>query len=301
MSGQDQGYHSGFVGVVGRPNVGKSTIVNRFVGSKVAIVSPRPQTTRQRILGILTREDTQVAFLDTPGWHEPRHMLGRAMMAVVKTVMEEADVLLVVIDGRAGLLKEDEYIFAHVKRTRRPSILAINKIDVVKKPHLLPLIDTCAKTGLFSDCVPVSALTGEQMEVLLARLITHLPTGPRWYEATQRTDQPIAQQVGELIREQILLAAREEVPHAVAVAIEEFAERRRVSFIRATILVERTGQKAILIGRGGEKLKAIGQAARAEIERLLGRQVYLDLWVKVKPAWRQDPRLLRELGYVPSA
>lgn len=291
------GFRSGFVGVVGRPNVGKSTIVNYFVGSKVAIVSPRPQTTRQRIMGVLTREDAQVAFLDSPGFHKPEHGLGRYMMEVVKAVVDEADVLLTVIDGRTGIRQDDERVCARVKQARRPAILAINKVDLVKKPRLLPLIAACADTGIFTECIPVSALTGEQMDVLLARVIARLPEGPRWYEPRQQTDQSVTQRVSELIREQVLLATRQEVPHAVAVLVDEIVEEERLISVRATVFVERQGQKAILIGRGGLALKAIGQAARGHLEELLGRHVYLDLWVKVKPDWRRDPSMLRALGY----
>jgi GTP-binding protein Era len=290
-------HRSGFVGVVGHPNVGKSTMVNWFVGSKVAIVSPRPQTTRQRILGILTRQDAQVVFVDTPGFHQPEHALGRYMLEVLKTAMEEADVLLVVIDACRGLNREDQQIFERVRRMKRPAIVAINKVDLVKKPRLLPLIEACAKTGLFADCVPVCALTGEQMEILLARLIHHLPEGPQWYDPSQETDQTPQQRVSELIREQLLLATRQEVPHAIAVLLDEVDDRKSVIAIRATIVVERPGQKAIVIGRHGAVLKSIGQAARQQVERLLGRKVYLELWVKVKPSWRTDARLLQQLGY----
>ena len=299
MTAKTQAFRSGFVGIVGRPNVGKSTMVNFFVGCKVAIVSPHPQTTRQRIIGVLTRDDAQVAFLDTPGFREPKHDLGRSMMEVTKAVVDEADVLMAVIDGRTGILKDDERVFAHVKRSKRPALLAINKVDITKKPRLLPLLEACAKTGIFQECIPVSAVTGEQLDVLLMHLIARLPEGPRWYEVAQQTDQTMTQRVGELIREQALLVTREEVPHALAVLVEEMVDRERVTAIRATVLVERPGQKAILIGRGGSTMKSIGQAARAQIERLLHRQVYLELWVKAKPGWRNDPRVLRELGYMP--
>ena len=299
MVSQDGGpYRSGFVGIVGRPNVGKSTILNYYLAEKVAITSPRSQTTRHRILGVLTRQDTQILFLDTPGLHEPHHELGRYMVEVAKAVIEEADVLLTVIDARAGVTSEDERVFARVKRAKRPALLAINKVDVVKKPRLLPLIEEAAKTGIFSECVPVSALTGVQMAVLLERVMAHLPQGPRWYDPHQRTDQTTTQLVGELIREQVLLATRQEVPHAVAVLVDELVEEPHLTSIQATIFVERPGQKAIIIGRGGAQLKHIGQDARHEIERLLGRKVYLGLWVKVAEYWRSDERILRQLGYL---
>jgi GTP-binding protein Era len=296
------GHRSGFVGIVGRPNVGKSTILNHFLGEKIAIVSPRPQTTRQRILGVLDRAEAQVAFLDSPGLHEPEHALGRHMMEAAKAVLDEADVIVVVVDGTAGITAADEQVFDRIRRalrdgrTKRAALLAINKVDITKKPKLLPVLDRCAKLGIFTECIPVSALTGVQMDVLLGRITALLPEGPRWYEPGQRTDQPVEQRTAELIREQILLATHAEVPHAVAVAIEQIEERPRVTVIQATILVERPGQKAIVIGKGGALMKKIGTAARKEIERLLGRKITLGLWVKVSEDWRQDERKLRELG-----
>ena len=289
---------SGFVGIVGKPNVGKSTILNYYLGEKIAIVSPHPQTTRHRILGVLTRDDAQVLFLDSPGFHKPEHALGRYMAEVAKAVVEDADVLVVVLDARQGIREDDERLFARLRHGTRPRLLAINKADAVRKPMLLPLIEACAKTRLFTECIPVSARTGEQMDVLLAHIIAQLPEGPHWYEPGQRTDQTPRQLTAELIREQVLLATRQEVPHAVAVLVEEIEERKQVTAVQATILVERPGQKAILIGRKGTMLKRIGQEARHQLERLLGRKVYLGLWVKVAPEWRQDERHLRELGYI---
>ena len=303
-------HRSGFVGIVGRPNVGKSTLLNYYLHEKVAIVSPRPQTTRHRILGVLTRDDAQVAFLDSPGLHEPEHSLGRYMMEVAKAVIDESDVLIAVIDGRAGLTKEDERMFSRLRQAlrlpgtggaKRIALLAINKVDVTKKPFLLPLLEACAKTKIFAECIPVSALTGDQMDVLLERVIAHLPEGPRWYEPQQRTDQTTDRRVAELIREQLLLATRQEVPHAVAVLIEQIEERERVTAIQATIFVERQGQKAIVIGKGGAMLKQIGQAARQQLERLLGRKVHVELWVKVAEDWRHDERILRQLDYTGGA
>ena len=299
-------HRSGFVGIVGRPNVGKSTLLNAYLREKVAIVSPRPQTTRHRVLGVLTREDAQVLFLDSPGFHEPEHALGRYMLEVAKTVLEEADVLVALIDGRVSLTEADERLFARIRQTlrqpggsgaARTALLAINKVDLVKKPRLLPLLEACAKTQTFAECIPISALSGEQLDVLLERIIAHLPEGPRWYEPKQRTDQTTDQLIGEFIREQILLATRQEVPHAVAVRLDQVDPGERVTAIHATILVERPGQKAIVIGRGGAMLKQIGQEARRQLERLLGRKVHLALWVKVAVDWRRDERVLRELGY----
>ncbi|PIQ84249.1 MAG: GTPase Era [Candidatus Omnitrophica bacterium CG11_big_fil_rev_8_21_14_0_20_63_9] len=309
----DAAHRSGFVGIIGRPNVGKSTLLNYYLGEKLSIISPRPQTTRHRILGVLTRKDAQVMFLDTPGLHKPEHTLGRYLLEVTKAVIDEADVLVVMIDARAGLTAEDERVFGQVRdvlrRTRsgtggpsagegpRAALLAINKVDLVKKPKLLPLLERCAKTKLFTACIPVSAQTGVQMDVLLSEIIGQLPEGPEWYEPQQRTDQPEEQRIRETIREQLLLATRQEVPHAIEVFIERLEERPGLTAIYATVLVERPGQKAIVIGRGGEALKRVGQEARRQIERLIGRKVHLELWVKVAEDWRHDERLLRQLGY----
>ena len=298
---------SGFIGLVGKPNVGKSTIVNAFVGRKVTIVSPRPQTTRHRILGILTRPDVQAIFVDSPGWHKPEHPLGRYMLSVAKGVLQEADVLLAVIDAASKLTQEDEWVFEHIRQAKRPScLLAINKVDLVNKRLLLPLIAACAERTLFEDIVPISALAGDNMDRLLQLLVMRLPEGPRWYEADQLTDQATDRIIREFIREQALYATRQEVPHAVAVQLDSVTTKepppdrpkaKGLVVIQATILVERPGQKAILIGRQGRTLKQIGTAARLDLERWLGRKVFLELWVKVAKEWRANPRLLRELGY----
>jgi GTP-binding protein Era len=288
---------SGFVGLIGRPNVGKSTMLNYYLGEKVAIVSPHPQTTRRRILGVLTRPQAQVIFVDTPGLHQPRHALGRYMVEVAKAVLEEVDVVVVLIDGRVGITAEDEQVFGRLRHLKRPALLAINKVDVVKKPRLLPVLAAAAATGLFDECIPVSALSGVQMGVLLERVMARLPEGPHWYEPQQRTDQTTTQRISEFIREQVMLATYQEVPHAVGVQVEQIEEKEKTTVIHATILVERPGQKAILIGQAGQMLKRIGREARLQIERLLGRDVYLELWVKVAEDWRGNTRILRELGY----
>lgn len=290
--------HSGFVGIIGKPNVGKSTILNYFLGRKVSITSPRPQTTRHRILGILTREEAQVVFVDSPGWHKPKHILGRYLVTVAKGVVEEADVLLAVIDAASGITREDEWVFEAVRRAKHPAILAINKVDVVKKNLVLPLLEACAAMRLFDEHIPVSAVAGDNMDVLLDQLIARLPSAPRWYEPDQHTNQSTEQLIREFIREQVLHATRQEVPHAVAILLDEVTAKDAVTLIRATILVEREGQKAILIGQQGQMLKQIGKASRLELERLLGRKVFLELWVKVAKAWREDPAMLRQLGYI---
>lgn len=291
------GYRSGFVGLSGKPNVGKSTLLNALLGRKVSITSPRPQTTRTRILGILTRPDAQVIFLDSPGWHRPQHPLGRYMVAMARGIIEEADVLVAMLDATTGITQEDEWVFDEVRKAKRPALLAINKVDAVNKGLILPLLEQAAATGLFAEHIPVSATHGDNLDVLMAQLIARLPEGPRWYEPGQVTDQTTEQLIQEFIREQVLLATRQEVPYAIGVLLEEITRKETVIVIRATILVEREGQKAIVIGRQGQMLKHIGTEARKELERLLGNKVFLELWVKVARDWRSDPSLLRQLGY----
>lgn len=290
-------YRSGFIGIIGKTNVGKSTLLNRFLGRKISITSPRAQTTRYRVLGILTRPDAQAMFIDSPGWHKPEHPLGQYLLRVAQHVVDEVDILLVVIDAVSGIRTEDEWVFEHVRQAKRPAILAINKVDAVKKPMLLPLLERCHETKLFEELVPISATEGENVDALLSSLINRLPIGPRWYEPEQVTDQSTEQMIRELIREQALRATRQEVPHALAVLVDQIEEKDRVTVIHATILVERPGQKAIIIGKRGAMLKQIGQASRLEIERWLGRRVYLQLWVKVVEDWRQKSTILKELGY----
>ncbi len=291
------GFRSGFVGIVGKPNVGKSTMLNALLGHKVSITSPKPQTTRRRILGIRTDPRAQVIFLDTPGWHRPKDSLGRYMVSMARNVFEEADVLIAVIDAVSGIKREDEWVFEQIQKSRQPALLAINKVDRVKKGVLLPIIEACATRRLFQEHIPVSATAGDNMDTLLAETIKYLPEGPRWYDPGQLTDQSTEQLIGEFIREAVLAATRQEVPQAVAVQVGEVATKGTVTVIQATIIVEREGQKAIVIGKGGQLLKRIGQQARLELERWLGRKVFLELWVKVAESWRKNPRTLRELGY----
>ena len=291
------GHRSGFVGIIGKPNVGKSTLLNAFLNSKVAITSPKPQTTRTRILGILTQPEAQVIFVDSPGWHQPSDPLGRHMMASARQAAEEADVLVVVIDPHSGIRQEDRWVFDYARKTRAAKLLAINKADSVKKEKMLPLIEEAARLGGFEEIIPISAVAGDNMDVLLAQIIKRLPEGPRWYEPNRTTDQTAGQYVREVIREEILKATRQEVPQAVAVLLDEMTPKDGVTVIRATILVEREGQKGILIGKGGLMLKGIGQDARLQLEQYLGQKVFLELWVKVAEGWRDNQSLLRELGY----
>jgi GTPase len=292
-------YHSGFVSVIGRPNVGKSTLVNYYVGEKVAIVSAMAQTTRHKILGIVNQPDTQIVFVDTPGIHKPAHALGKVMVRTATATLDEADVVLAMIDGRRGILPEDRRVFDMLARHQGPTLLALNKVDLAKpKGRLLPVIADAEQCKLFDHIIPVSAHTGQQMDVLLREIVAALPVGQPWYEASDVTNRPVVFQLAEVIREHIIHETFQEVPHAVSVQIERMEdEKDGTRHIYATILVERPSHKSILIGKGGQKLKAIGMAARAEMEPMLDRHIYLELWVKVVEHWRENPRQLRDLGY----
>ncbi|MFZ5862450.1 MAG: GTPase Era [Nitrospirota bacterium] len=292
-------FRSGMIALVGRPNVGKSTLINRLVGEKVAIVSPVPQTTRTRVLGILRRPEAELIFVDTPGVHKPRHLLNESMVRAARAALDEADVVCLVIDATAGWRPGDRAVLNLVTTRRGPVVLVINKVDRVKKPALLPLIDACRKAYAFVEIVPISAQKDEDFDPLLRALAALVPAGEANYPADEYTDQTARAMAAELIREAILLRTREEVPHAVAVRIEEFSEDPATGLvsIRAQVLVEKESQKAILIGAGGSMMKQVGEQARLEIERLLGTKVYLSLWVTVEPSWRQDARQLGELGY----
>jgi len=297
-----EGHRSGFVAVIGRPNVGKSTLMNRFVGQKVAIVSPKPQTTRSRILGILTHEDAQVIFVDTPGLHRPRHSLGRAMVAAATAVIPDADVVLFMVDVSVPPTDEDRMIAKLIReRTQAPVILALNKMDLLPAENVKP--HTEAYWGLVPDhhdWMMTIATRGENLDKLLDRIIGALPEGPRYYPGAQVTDQTERQIAAELIREQVLRHARQEVPHAVAVVVEEFKEREHgVFYIAANVFVEKDSQKGIIIGRRGQMLRRIGSAARREIERMTGGRTYLDLRVKVRKDWRRDDKALRRMGFDP--
>jgi len=305
-----EGHKSGFVAVIGRPNVGKSTLMNQFVGQKVAIVSPQPQTTRSRILGILTREDVQVIFVDTPGLHRPRHKLGQAMVAAATRAIPDADVVLFVVDVSVPPTDEDRMIAGLIQRhSQAPVILVLNKMDLLPagkvKPHteaywelvpdLLPLPRGEGRGGGWMMTV---ATEGVNLDKLLGQIIAALPEGPRYYPGDQVTDQTERDIAAELIREQVLRRTRQEVPHAVAVVVEEFKERENnMIYVAANIFVEKDSQKGIIIGRRGQMLRQIGSAARQEIERMTGGRVYLDLWVKVRKGWRRNENELRRLGY----
>jgi GTP-binding protein Era len=287
---------AGFVAVVGRPNVGKSTLVNRLVGQKVAIVSSKPQTTRNRILAVLNRPDGQIVLFDTPGLHKATHALNRRMVEAATRSLGQVDVALWVVDAREGYTPADRHVRDLLARQKVPVLLAINKVDAVSKPQLLPLIDRFQGVMDLEEIVPCSARTGDNVERLVEVVLRHLPEGPPLYPEDFLTDQPERFFVAEIVREKILARTRDEIPYAAGVLVDAFKEERGLVRIEASLYVERDGQKAILIGRGGEMLKAIGTEARREIEDFLGAKVYLGLFVKVRPDWREDKATLRAMG-----
>lgn len=290
---------SGFVTLVGRPNAGKSTLLNRFIGEKVAIVTDKPQTTRNRIYGIYTDKNRQLIFVDTPGIHRPRHKLGAYMIKVAQRALTGVDAILHVVDGRAVLGPGDRYIADSLSQLRIPILLAVNKIDALSREQILMALEGYSHLANYKEIVPISALKGRNVSLLLDLITGYLPPGPRLYPDHMITDLPERFAISELIREQVLHLTWDEVPHSVAVLVQDMIERedRGLLYIRALILVERESQKGIIIGRKGRRLKVVGQRARLEIEELLGRGVYLDLWVKVREGWRDHAGALHELGY----
>jgi GTP-binding protein Era len=291
-------FSSGIVAVVGRPNVGKSTLVNALVGRKVAIVSDKPQTTRQDIRGILTQEDAQVVFTDTPGFHKPRTPLGSRLNGLVGDAVEGVDVTVLVVDGASGVGRGDEFVYREqVARGTGARFCAVNKIDRLEHHLLIPQLAAAGALGDWDEIVPVSASAGTGVDVLRDLITSRLPEGPPLYPDGEITDQPMEIRLGELVREQALRVTREEVPHSVAVVVEELERIGDLTRIYASIIVERASQKGILIGHGGDTLKAIGTHARHEMEKLLGTRVFLDLRVKVMKEWQRDPKALDRLGF----
>lgn len=291
-------HKSGYVAIVGSPNVGKSTLLNRFLERKIAIVTPKPQTTRNRILGILTRKHFQILFLDTPGIFQPGYRLQKIMVETAIRALRDADLALMMTEGTGEPGPDENMIMQLLSESKTPTVLAINKVDLVRdKKALLPLIEHYSEKLAFREIVPICALTGDGTEELLRALVKCLPAGPQYYPQemiTESTERFIA---AEIIREKVFLRTGEEIPYAVAVKVEEYKERDKMLYIAATVFVERDSQKAIVIGNKGWKLKEIGQLAREELEAASGRRVFLQLWVKVRRKWRQKDGDLKFLGY----
>ncbi|WP_168119297.1 GTPase Era [Paenibacillus sp. HB172176] len=295
---QKKAFKSGFVAIIGRPNVGKSTLMNHLIGQKIAIMSDKPQTTRNKIHGVYTTPELQIVFLDTPGIHKPQSKLGNYMMQTAESALREVEAALFLIDASEGLGGGDRYIIEQLKKVKTPVFLVMNKIDKIEPEQLLPMITQYSALHEFAEIIPISALQGNNVSTLLEQLSRYLPTGPQYYPADQITDHPEQFVCAELIREKILHMAREEIPHSIAVSIEDMrVQDNGVVYIGAVIFVERDSQKGIIIGKRGEFLKEVGKGARKDIEALLGSRIFLELWVKVKKDWRNQERVLKDLGF----
>jgi GTP-binding protein Era len=293
-----EGFRSGFVAVIGRPNTGKSTLVNALVGRKVAIVSDKPQTTRMGVRAVLSTDDHQIVFTDTPGFHKPRTLLGSRLNDLVGEATQGVDAVVQVVDAQAGVGRGDAFVFERQLRDfTGPRICAVNKLDVLRNREEVPQLEKAAALGDWDEVVPVSAKTGRGVGMLLDLLVDRLPEGPAYYPADTVTDQPLEVRLAEIVREKALAVTRQEVPHSIAVVVEELEESDTLTKIHASLIVERDSQKGIVIGKGGETLKTIGSRAREEIERVLGHQVFLDLRVKVLKEWQRDPKALQRLGF----
>ena len=287
---------SGFVSIVGRPNSGKSTLLNHLVGEKVSIVSDKPQTTRHVVRGIVTQPEGQIVFLDTPGIHKPIHRMNERMMKSVRDAMGDVDLILLIVDASASFGRGDEFTLELLKPVATKKFLLLNKIDRVAKKNLLPLMDRYSKAGSFEEIIPISALTGENVDSLVRQILEHLPEGPMFYPADQISDQHERSIAAEMIREKLIVFTEEEMPYSTAVVIDRFEEDEKLHRIFASIFVERESQKAIVIGKAGQKLKQIGTEARLELEAFFGRKIFLELHVKVRKHWRDDEGMLRSLG-----
>lgn len=291
-------YRSGFIAVIGRPNVGKSTLINSLIGQKIAIMSDKPQTTRNRILCVLTRPDAQMIFLDTPGIHKPKHKLGEYMVKAAEGTLKEVDAVFFVVDATEKMGPGERYILERLQATKKPVVLVVNKLDLIEKEQVLPIISNYAEAYSFAGVVPISAKEETNLDRLLEETGKYLPEGPKYYPDDMVTDQPERLIVAELVREKALMLTREEIPHAIAVDVDEMATRANGDvYIRLTIYVERESQKGIVIGAKGALLKEIGALARKDIEALLGSRAYLDLWVKVRKDWRDREGILRNFGF----
>jgi GTPase len=294
---------SGFVTIIGRPNAGKSTLLNALVGQKVAIVTPKPQTTRNRILGIVNvparkgRSAGQVVFIDTPGVHKPDSILNRRMMQDVHEALGERDLLFVIVDATQRFGKGDEFVLALAKKAPGRAFLLLNKIDLIAKDKLLPLIEHYRQLLAWDEIIPISATKRQGLDELLDATVRVLPEGPRYFPPDQITDQPERFLAAEIVREKVLLNTKEEVPYATTVLIDQWEEKDKITRIAATIYCERDGQKGIIVGKGGQMLKKIGTSARLELERLLGVRIFLELFVKVREGWRESKQFVEELDW----
>jgi GTP-binding protein Era len=294
---KDENRKCGVVALIGRPNAGKSTMLNRLVGEKIAIVSDKPQTTRTRITGVLTQPQGQIVFLDTPGIHRPVHKLNRRMMSVVTDALSSVDLIVLLIDATQPMGRGDRFVLDMIRSTSTTAFLLPNKVDLMRdKKQLLPLIKTYTDEREFAEVVPISALTGDGVDLLIKKLFEALPTGPLLFPEDEMTDQPERVLAAEMVREKILQATGDELPYVTAVFTERWEETEGLTKIYCLIYVERASHRAIVIGKGGARLKEVGTAARADIEKLLGRRVFLNLFVKVRERWRDDERVLNELG-----
>jgi GTPase len=291
-------FRSGYIAIIGRPNVGKSTLLNRILGEKVAIVSPKPQTTRNRITGIRTKDSSQIIFLDTPGIHQGHSLINRRLMDTALQTLDEVDGVLWLLDAHSKIKQEEERIAETLRGVQTPVLILLNKIDLVSKGKLLPLIERCAQLLPEKEIVPVSALQGEGVNLVLELVEGWLPEGPRYFTEGEYTDQSERFLASEMVREKIFLLTHEEIPYGVAVTIDEFTEKadKNLLVISATIHTDRDSHKGILIGRRGSMLKEIGKQAREELEALLGCRIFLELFVRVDPGWTQNPHLLAEMG-----
>ena len=288
---------SGFVVIIGLPNVGKSTLLNQLLGTKVSIVSPKPQTTRFNIRGVLTRDNFQIVFVDTPGIHDAKSLFNQLMVKEALNALQEVDIILWVMDV-THRIPEEEKILDLIKKANKPTILVLNKIDLIKKQELLPIIDYFSKLHEFHAIIPISALKNDGLDRVLDELVKLLPEGPFYYESHQVTDLPLNLLIAEIIREKIFLLTYQEIPYSTAVKVEEIKEEpeKNLLYIQATIFIERDSQKGIIIGKGGRMLKKIGTLAREELEFLLGKKIYLDLWVKALKDWRERETYIRRIA-----
>lgn len=298
LNNQSEHFKSGFVAVVGRPNVGKSTLINALIGDKIVIVSDKAQTTRNRIICVYTDQEKQIVFMDTPGIHKPKHKLGEFMVTAAVDSLKEVEAVLFLVAANEKRGPGDNFIIEQLQKVKVPVYLCINKIDTLTKEDLLKVIVSYQDAYPFAGVIPISALEKENLDVLLDELTSKLPEGPQYFPEDMITDQPERLLISDMIREKILLTTRDEVPHSIAVEVEEMKTRDDgITYIRATIFVERDSQKGIIIGNKGAMLKQLGAQSRLDIQRLLGTKVYLDLWVKVKKDWRNKSGMLSELGY----